>query len=80
MYHSGIGGGGFALIRSPDGVFEHVDFRETAPAAAFQDMYAGNKQASVVGGLARYASPKRKYLESIFAPADTIAVVCQAKC
>lgn len=56
MYHSGIGGGGFALIRSPDGTYEHVDFRESAPAAAFQDMFNGNKQASVVGGLARYDS------------------------
>lgn len=53
MYHSGIGGGGFVLVRSPDGSYEHVDFRETAPAAAFQDMFNGNKQASVVGGLAR---------------------------
>ncbi|PIG90183.1 gamma glutamyl transpeptidase [Aspergillus arachidicola] len=33
MYHSGIGGGGFMLIKSPDGAFEFVDFRETAPAA-----------------------------------------------
>lgn len=53
MYHSGIGGGGFVLIRSPDGTFEHVDFRETAPAAAYQDMFNHDKQASIIGGLAR---------------------------
>jgi gamma-glutamyltranspeptidase / glutathione hydrolase len=53
MYHSGIGGGGFALIRSPDGTFENIDFRETAPAAAFQDMFANDTLGSVVGGLAR---------------------------
>lgn len=53
MYHSGIGGGGFVLVRSPNGTYEHIDFRETAPAAAFQDMFNGNPQASVVGGLAR---------------------------
>lgn len=56
MYHSGIGGGGFALVRAPDGSFEHIDFRETAPAAAFEDMYENNTQASIVGGLARLAT------------------------
>jgi gamma-glutamyltranspeptidase/glutathione hydrolase len=54
MYHSGIGGGGFMLVRSPNGTFEMIDFRETAPAAAFQDMYENNTDASIFGGLARY--------------------------
>ncbi|POR36672.1 Gamma-glutamyltranspeptidase 1, partial [Tolypocladium paradoxum] len=52
MYHSGIGGGGFALIRDADGGYEAVDFRETAPAAAHEDMYRGNVNGSVLGGLA----------------------------
>ncbi|CAK7269761.1 hypothetical protein SEPCBS119000_003735 [Sporothrix epigloea] len=52
MYHSGIGGGGFMLIRRPDGEYESVDYRETAPAAAFEDMYDGNLYGSVIGGLA----------------------------
>lgn len=52
MYHSGIGGGGFMLVRAPNGSFEFVDFRETAPAAAFQDMYNNNTDASIYGGLA----------------------------
>ncbi|KAF2807209.1 gamma-glutamyltranspeptidase [Mytilinidion resinicola] len=52
MYHSGIGGGGFMNIRSPTGVYEIVDFRETAPAAAYQDMYSNNTDASLYGGLA----------------------------
>ncbi|KAJ5599864.1 hypothetical protein N7450_000931 [Penicillium hetheringtonii] len=52
MYHSGIGGGGFMLVRSPNGTFEYVDFRETAPAAASQDMYKNNTDASLYGGLA----------------------------
>lgn len=52
MYHSGIGGGGFMLVRGPDGSYETVDFRETAPAAAFEDMYEGNVLGSVFGGLA----------------------------
>ena len=51
MYHSGIGGGGFMLVRGPDGSYETVDFRETAPAAAFEDMYEGNILGSVFGGL-----------------------------
>lgn len=54
MYHSGIGGGGYMLVHAPDGSFEHIDFRETAPAAAFQDMYKNNTEASIFGGLARY--------------------------
>ncbi|RMZ91059.1 hypothetical protein DV736_g1697, partial [Chaetothyriales sp. CBS 134916] len=52
MYHSGIGGGGFMLVRSPNGTYEFIDFRETAPAAAFQDMYNNNSDASLFGGLA----------------------------
>ncbi|KAF2725611.1 gamma-glutamyltranspeptidase [Polychaeton citri CBS 116435] len=52
MYHSGIGGGGFMLVRTSNGSFEFIDFRETAPAAAFQDMYNNNTNASIYGGLA----------------------------
>lgn len=55
MYHSGIGGGGFMLVRAPNGSYEFIDFRETAPAAAFEDMFNDNKDASIHGGLARYA-------------------------
>jgi len=29
MYHSGIGGGGFMLVRSANGTYEFIDFRET---------------------------------------------------
>lgn len=52
MYHSGIGGGGFMLVRDSHGRYESIDFRETAPAAAFEGMYAGNVNGSVFGGLA----------------------------
>ena len=58
MYHSGIAGGGFALVRSEDGVYEAVDFRETAPAAAHQDMYNGSIAGSVFGGLSAYVSSR----------------------
>ncbi|KAF1914936.1 gamma-glutamyltranspeptidase-like protein [Ampelomyces quisqualis] len=52
MYHSGLGGGGFMLVRDPNGTYEFIDFRETAPAAAFEDMFKNNEQASLTGGLA----------------------------
>lgn len=51
-YHSGIGGGGFALARNLNGSYEFVDFRETMPAAGFTDMYNNNSAASLYGGLA----------------------------
>ena len=54
MSLTGLGGGGFALVRDSHGSYENIDFRETAPGAAFQDMYNGNEEASLVGGLARY--------------------------
>lgn len=59
MYHSGIGGGGFMIVRASNGSYEFIDFRETAPAAAFQDMYNNNVNASIYGGLARYTLPLR---------------------
>lgn len=53
MYHSGIGGGGFLLVRSSNGEYESVDFRETAPAAAYEEMYRNRTEMSERGGLAR---------------------------
>lgn len=48
---SGLGGGGFALYRDASGtVVESIDFRERAPEAARQDMYAD--ASSRDGGLA----------------------------
>lgn len=55
MYHSGIGGGGFMLVRSANGSYEFIDFRETAPAAAFEEMYNETNagvDGSLRGGLA----------------------------
>lgn len=56
MYHSGIGGGGFLTLRTSNGDYETVDFREMAPAGAFEDMYKDNEEASISGGLARLVS------------------------
>src|SRR5579872_4921049 len=49
-----LGGGGFMLIRLPDGTATAIDYRETAPAGASRDMYldsAGNvvPESSLVG-------------------------------
>lgn len=52
MYHSGIGGGGFMIVRTPKGTYEDVDFRGTAPAATSENMYLGNVKGSIRGGLA----------------------------
>ncbi|KAK3989878.1 gamma-glutamyltranspeptidase [Cladorrhinum sp. PSN332] len=52
MYHSGIGGGGFMLVRDELGRYESIDYREAAPAAATQNMYQNITNGSVKGGLA----------------------------
>ncbi|KAN0066428.1 hypothetical protein ACQY0O_000522 [Thecaphora frezii] len=65
-FHSGIGGGGFALVRHPpsqghkgpaEGEGERVvmlDFRETMPHKGYERMFVNNadKNASLIGGLA----------------------------
>jgi gamma-glutamyltranspeptidase/glutathione hydrolase len=49
-FHSGIGGGGFALVHDgKSGETEVADFREVAPAAATRDMFV--KDGKVVPGL-----------------------------
>jgi gamma-glutamyltranspeptidase/glutathione hydrolase len=58
MYHSGIGGGGFMLIhkskeKNESAAYEFVDFRETAPAAATENMFKNNVNESISGGKAR---------------------------
>ena len=39
QFNSGIGGGGFIVIRMADGAIYAIDGREAAPAAASRDMY-----------------------------------------
>ncbi|KAI9361843.1 gamma-glutamyltransferase [Pilaira anomala] len=43
---------GFATVRTPAGEYDFIDFRETAPAAATEDMYLLNPSLSQIGGLA----------------------------
>ena len=45
-----IGGGGFMILRTKDGIYEALDFRETAPASAHRDMYL-NEEGEVIQGL-----------------------------
>ena len=40
-----VGGGGFMVIRFPDGTATTIDYRETAPAAATHDMYVDSTGA-----------------------------------
>ncbi|CAM0141350.1 hypothetical protein VKS41_003946 [Umbelopsis sp. WA50703] len=51
-FATGIGGGGFMLIRAPNGTYDFIDFREAAPAAAHRDMYIKDPSKAQVGGLA----------------------------
>ncbi len=54
-FSTGIGGGGFILIRLADGTAVAIDARERAPLAADRDMYVRPgvpERASLSGGLA----------------------------
>jgi gamma-glutamyltranspeptidase/glutathione hydrolase len=44
-----VGGGGFILVRFPDGRATSLDFREVAPAAATRDMFVGPDGAPAPG-------------------------------
>ncbi|CAM1509189.1 Fc.00g029280.m01.CDS01 [Cosmosporella sp. VM-42] len=84
-YHSGIGGGGFMMVRDKNGAYEAIDFRETAPGFAYQDMYKDKANESIYGGLSvavpgevkglQYAHEKYGELpwSAVLAPAIDIA-------
>lgn len=40
------------LIRSPNGTFEFIDFRETAPNGSHKDMFIHDPMAAQRGGMA----------------------------
>jgi gamma-glutamyltranspeptidase / glutathione hydrolase len=68
-----IGGGGFMVIRRPDGTSTTIDYREVAPAAATRDMYLdaegkptdesrlGPRAAGIPGVVRGLALAHRKY-------------------
>lgn len=82
MYHSGLGGGGFMLVRDAHGNYETIDFRESAPAAAFENMYQGNAMGSVVGGLSAGVPGELRGLEylhkkhGVCCPASAFHRIC----
>ena len=53
------------LVRSNNGSYEYIDFRETAPAAAFQDMYVNNTNSSIYTGLASGVPGELRGLEHL---------------
>ena len=48
-----VGGGGFMVIRFPDGAATTVDYRETGPAAATRDMYVDAETGAIRPDLSR---------------------------
>jgi gamma-glutamyltranspeptidase/glutathione hydrolase len=60
-----IGGGGFMLVRASNGTYTFIDFRETAPAASYTNMYINNTAASIYGGLASGVPGELRGLEHL---------------
>lgn len=52
MFSSGIGGGGFMVIKPPNDTAYTIDFRETAPSASNATMFLKDPLSSIWGGLA----------------------------
>jgi len=50
-FSSGIGGGGFMLVRNPGGKAEMFNFRETAIGSATESMYVSNPENAKTGGM-----------------------------
>lgn len=89
QHSSGIGGGGFALVRNTDGL-SFLDFREVAPRAAKRDMYSteegtadpklsrdGILSVAVPGAVAGYCQLHARYGKlsraAVMAPAIRLA-------
>ncbi len=80
-----VGGGGFMVIRRPDGTATTWDFREKAPLAAWRDMYTTGGRSSrvghaaagvpgtVAGLVAAHAAEGRLPLADVVAPAIALA-------
>jgi gamma-glutamyltranspeptidase/glutathione hydrolase len=66
-HHSGIGGGGFALVRSSNGSYDFIDFRESAPGASNETMMLNSSlpSPSLIGGLASGVPGELRGLEEL---------------
>jgi gamma-glutamyltranspeptidase/glutathione hydrolase/leukotriene-C4 hydrolase len=62
MHSSGIGGGGFMVIKTRNEAVS-LDFREKAPKAAYTDMFKNKPKASEIGGLSVGVPGELKGLE-----------------
>jgi gamma-glutamyltranspeptidase / glutathione hydrolase / leukotriene-C4 hydrolase len=51
MFSSGIGGGGFMIVKLPGEQAWTIDFRETAPSASNSTMFLNDPSSSMLGGL-----------------------------
>ena len=49
-FHSGIGGGGYALVKTNKSEPIMVDYRETAPDAAFREMFVNGTEEEMIHG------------------------------
>lgn len=67
-------GGGFMILRTSNGTYEFVDFRETAPAAAFESMYNNNTDLSLYGGLASGVPGELRGLEYVHNVSEVVSL------
>ncbi|OCF39520.1 gamma-glutamyltransferase [Kwoniella heveanensis CBS 569] len=64
-YHSDIGGGGFAIVRTKDGDHDVLDFRHTAPASATSEFYRDENISTSVDGAAVAVPGELRGLEEL---------------
>ncbi|WVF70603.1 gamma-glutamyltransferase [Kwoniella sp. CBS 6097] len=64
-YHSDIGGGGFAIIRTSEGDHEVLDFRHAAPQLASSEFYRDPTVSTSIGGAAVAVPGELRGLEEL---------------
>nr|XP_018267316.1 gamma-glutamyltransferase [Kwoniella dejecticola CBS 10117]OBR89474.1 gamma-glutamyltransferase [Kwoniella dejecticola CBS 10117] len=64
-YHSDLGGGGFAILRTPQGGYKSLNFRHIAPAAASSEFYKDPNVSTSIGGAAVAVPGELKGLEEL---------------
>jgi gamma-glutamyltranspeptidase/glutathione hydrolase len=67
------------LVRGKNGSYEYIDFRETAPAAAFENMYVNNTNVArngfpVTEDLVRYMKSATAGIENFLVKDPTWAI------